>query len=57
MSSQRHARSIARVAGSGVYVVEAGNVKKTRIDLGGEVYKGTVTVFKLDCNICGEWLR
>lgn len=32
-------------------------MKRSRIDLGGEVYKERVTAFELDCNICGDWLE
>ncbi len=56
VSSPKDARSFIRVAGPEACVVETGNAKKPRIDLGGEAYKRRRTAFELDYNICGEWL-
>lgn len=56
MSSQKNARGFARVARSRACGVETGNAKKSRIDLGEEIYKGKMTAFELDCNICERWL-
>ncbi len=56
VSSQKDAQGFARVAGPGTCVVETGNAKKPRIDLGEEAYKGRATAFELDCNIYREWL-
>ncbi len=56
VSSQKDTWGFARIAGPGACIVETGNAKKALIDLGEEAYKGRVTAFELDCNICGEQL-
>lgn len=54
MSSQKDIQSFARVVRFRACIVKTGNLKKSRIDLGKKAYKGKVTAFELDCNICRE---
>ncbi len=54
VSNQKDARDFARIARLMECVAETGNAKKPRIGLRAKAYKGRMTVFELDCNICGE---
>lgn len=45
---------LARVAKLGACVVGTGNLKRLRIDLGGEACKGRVTASEIGCNTRGK---